>query len=88
MPVAPGIFALDFFFDAAALKENIGAVFSSLSIEDFYFSFGPGLRFSIPQFPLRLLWANTFQVKDGSVKWQNGKGPEWAFVLSFNITNR
>ena len=63
-------------------------MFSSLSIEDFYFSFGPGFRVSLQQFPLRILLANTFQIKDGAVKWQNGTGPEWKFVLSFNITNR
>jgi outer membrane protein insertion porin family len=53
-----------------------------------YYSFGPGFRFSLPQFPLRMMLANTFQVLDGKVAWQNGKGPEWQFVLSFNITNR
>ena len=30
---------------------------------------------------------HTFQVKNGSVHWRNGSGPEWQFVLSFNITN-
>ncbi|MBO5137357.1 MAG: outer membrane protein assembly factor BamA [Spirochaetaceae bacterium] len=88
MPIAPGIFAVDFFFDAVALKENVGEMFTSLSFDDFYFSFGPGIRFSLQQFPLRLLWANTFQVKDGSVQWENGKGPNWKFVLSFSITKR
>lgn len=88
MPVAPGVISLDFFFDAVALKDDLKDMFTNLSIEDFYFSFGPGIRFSLQQFPLRLLWANTFQVKDGDVKWQNGKGPEWSFVLSFNITER
>ena len=88
MPLVPGVVSLDFFFDAVALKEDVKDMFSSLSIEDFYFSFGPGFRVSLQQFPLRILLANTFQIKDGAVKWQNGTGPEWKFVLSFNITNR
>ncbi|MBO5237042.1 MAG: outer membrane protein assembly factor BamA [Spirochaetaceae bacterium] len=88
MPVAPGVLSLDFFFDAVALKDDLNDMVTNLSIDDFYFSFGPGIRFSLQQFPLRLLWANTFQVKDGDVKWQNGDGPEWSFVLSFNITER
>ena len=88
MPVSPGIFALDFFFDAAVIKDTARTFFTDLNINDVFFSFGPGFRFSLPQFPLRMMLANTFQVKDGSVKWRNGEGPEWDFVLSFNITNR
>ena len=88
MPVAPGIFSLDFFLDAAVIKDTPKNFFKNLNINDVYFSFGPGFRFSLPQFPLRMMLANTFQVKNGSVHWRNGSGPEWQFVLSFNITNR
>lgn len=88
MPLAPGIVSFDFFFDAVALKDDLSDMFTSLSIEDFYFSFGPGLRMSLQQFPLRILLANTFQIKNGSVEWRNGKGPEWDFVLSFNLIDR
>lgn len=88
MPIAPGVFSLDFFFDAAVIKDTPRNFFTNLNINDVYFSFGPGFRFSLPQFPLRMMLANTFQVRSGKVAWQNGKGPEWQFVLSFNITNR
>ena len=88
MPIAPGVFSLDFFFDAAVIKDTPRNFFTNLNINDVYFSFGPGFRFSLPQFPLRMMLANTFQVRSGKVSWQNGKGPEWQFVLSFNITNR
>lgn len=84
MPVVPHILAIDWFGDAAAVKDDANALFNDLSIEDFFFSTGPGIRFTIPQFPLRLLFANTFRVEDGSVKWNN----KWKFVLSFNITNK
>ena len=38
--------------------------FFNLKEEDWYFSFGPSFRFSIQQFPLRLLFANTFKIKE------------------------
>ena len=88
MPIAPAIFSLDFFFDAAVIKDSPQSFFTNLNMSDVYFSFGPGFRFSLPQFPLRMMLANTFQILDGKVAWQNGRGPEWQFVLSFNITNR
>ena len=86
MPLAPGIISFDFFFDAIATKENLKTL-SSLSINDYFFSFGPGVRFTLPQFPLRLMFANTFRSKNGKPYWGNGKGPDWKFVLSFNIPN-
>lgn len=85
MPIVPGVLAIDWFGDAAAIKESPYSMFNNLDITDFYFSTGPGLRFSIPQFPLRLLFANTFKMdKDYNVEWDN----KWKFVLSFNITNK
>lgn len=85
-PLAHGILSFDFFFDAVAVKKDLRSL-GSLHINDYYFSFGPGLRFSIPQFPLRLLLANTFKSQNGRPVWGNGKGPDWRFVLSFNIPN-
>lgn len=85
-PLAHGILSFDFFFDAIAVKNSLKDL-RSLSINDYYFSFGPGLRFSIPQFPLRLLFANTFISENGKPVWGNGKGADWRFVLSFNIPN-
>ena len=84
MPIATGVFALDFFGDAVAVKENPKDLFTSLTLDDFYFSFGPGMRFSLPQFPLRLLLANTFKFEDNNFEWDK----KWQFVLSFNLSNR
>ncbi|PIE97834.1 MAG: outer membrane protein assembly factor BamA [Treponema sp.] len=87
MPLAPGILSFDFFFDAAAIKPTINDI-SKLRINDYYFSFGPGLRFSLPQFPIRLMFANTFRSDEkGKPYWGNGKGADWKFVISFNIPN-
>ena len=85
MPVVPGVLALDFFADAVAIKTEPNDLFHDLHLSDFYCSIGPGLRFTIPQFPLRLLFANTFRFdEDKNVKWDSN----WKFVLSFNITNK
>lgn len=81
MPIVPNILGIDGFFDACAVKPSVSSVFNSLSVDDFYFSFGPGVRFLIPQFPLHLLFAWRFTSKGFD------KTP-FQFVLSFNIVNR
>ncbi|MBQ0039596.1 MAG: outer membrane protein assembly factor BamA [Treponema sp.] len=94
-PCVPGILALDLWADAVAIKKDQNDFFTSLNKEDWYFSFGPSIRFCVQQFPLRLLFANTFKYRDGELVFtnQNGEGDyswksNWHFVLSFNMTNR
>ncbi|MFP4483668.1 MAG: outer membrane protein assembly factor BamA [Spirochaetaceae bacterium] len=70
-PIAEDIVWFDQFFDAAAVW-NERDDFRSLGIEDFKFSFGTGLRFTVPQFPIRLYLAKRFQIRDGKVDWQEG----------------
>lgn len=86
-PLAHGILSFDFFFDAIAVKPELKDL-KTLKIDDYYFSFGPGLRFSIPQFPLRLMFANTFKSPNWKPVWGNGKNADWRFVISFNIVNQ
>lgn len=95
VPLVPGVIALDLFADAAAIKDSPNEMFTELKKEDFFFSFGPGIRFTIPQFPLRLLFANTgkFGSTESSDNYGAGDGKwhwdkNWKFVLSFNITNK
>ena len=84
LPLIPGVLAIDYFGDAAVIKEE-PSMLNSLSLSDFYCSTGPGIRFTIPQFPLRLLFANTFRFdEDKNIQWDK----KWKFVLSFNITNK
>jgi outer membrane protein insertion porin family len=71
-PFLPNILALDFFFDAAAVKETPEAFFREFRMEDMRFSFGGGLRFAIPQFPFRFLLAKRFKIENGQLKWQGG----------------
>jgi outer membrane protein insertion porin family len=90
-PVVPGLLALDTFFDAAAKKDTPGDFFRNFQAEDMLYSFGGGLRFSIPQFPLRFLLAKRFKVEDGAFTWQRGAiaqldgrpGSGVDFVISF-----
>lgn len=86
VPIVPNTFAADFFLDAVAVKKDIQSM-SDLSLNDYYFSYGPGIRFLIPQFPLRLMFANTFRIQDGKWVWRNGESADWTFVLSFNMAN-
>jgi len=80
VPLVPGLLAWDFFFDAAGVEGSeegqpgAGYYFRSgnFGIENMRFSFGGGLRFTIPQFPFRLSLAKRFRVQDGQVQWQEG----------------
>ena len=94
IPLAPGILALDLFFDAAGVKKDFGALFTEFAKEDdigaFFmrFSFGPGFRFTIPQFPFRFSLAKRFLIKDGPVEWMKGGIGDsgWDFVISFAMS--
>ena len=86
-PFVKGMLAADFFFDTVALKDTVQDL-ANLSLNDFRFSFGPGLRIAMPQFPLRFLLANTFYFKDGQFTWREDNKADWQFVLSFNIINK
>ena len=83
MPVVPGILGVDAFWDACAVKPSYKDL-NNLTLDDFYFSFGPGIRFLIPQLPLHLMFAWRYRVQDGQPKWAD---TPFTFVLSFNIVN-
>lgn len=81
MPLVPNIIGIDGFFDACAIKPTVADMFTNLKIEDFYFSFGPAIRFLLPQFPLSLVFSWRFT--------SEGWDPmPFNFVLSFNVINR
>lgn len=89
IPIVPGVVGVDFFHDAVVVKPEVNQLFNSLSLNDFYFSMGPGIRFLMQQFPLHLLFTWRYQVQDGKICWggKNGYDP-YMFILSFNIVNR
>ncbi len=77
------------FFDAAGLWPSVGGPAPSLqamSLEDLYYSFGAGLRFTIPQFPIRLYLGKGFQVKNGKVVWKPGDINIGSLSISFIIS--
>ncbi|MBC6713419.1 outer membrane protein assembly factor BamA [Treponema sp. Marseille-Q3903] len=83
MPVVPGIIGVDGFFDMIAVKPTVSEM-SKLGLPDFYFSFGPGIRFLLPQLPLNLLFSWKFRYDNGAFKFEDDP---FQFVLSFNIVN-
>ena len=88
VPVLPNIISAQFFLDAVALKDTRPSFSNRLSMDDFYFSFGPGIRSLVQQLPLSIYLVNKFTMKGGKFSWGNGKNPEWKPVLAFTITNR
>lgn len=85
VPVVPNMLGIDGFWDAVAVKPTFDRLVNSTKIEDFYFSFGPGIRFLIQQLPLHLLFAFRYRVVDGKPKMADNP---FQFVLSFNIVNK
>jgi len=98
IPLAPGILAWDFFFDAAGVKRTPQALFVDFAGDDgsleeantFFmrFSLGGGFRFTIPQFPFRFSIAKRFLIRDGNISWIPGGigGSGLDFVVSFAIS--
>jgi outer membrane protein insertion porin family len=72
LPVIPGILALDFFLDAAAVSSTPNSFFNDFTADDFLYSCGAGPRVANSAFPLRFLAAKRFRMKDGEILWQDG----------------
>jgi outer membrane protein insertion porin family len=91
MPLAKNAVWLVGFFDAAGLWDQpYGAAapatsFDRMSLDQLFFSTGFGIRFTIPQFPIRLYLAKGFQVKNGSVVWKPQSAGDLA-IGSFNFS--
>ncbi|MDR2490926.1 MAG: outer membrane protein assembly factor BamA, partial [Spirochaetaceae bacterium] len=105
IPIVPGVIAIDGFFDAAEVASAPDRLFGSdpLAVggkddgsfaSRLRFSFGGGLRFAIPQFPFRFLFAKRFKIVNGAVEWIPGAIGRSAsdpysgidFVLSFALS--
>ncbi|MDR2542142.1 MAG: outer membrane protein assembly factor BamA [Treponema sp.] len=78
-PLVPGVLAFDLFFDTAGVESEQGYYFGinqsgdrNFTFENLRFSYGGGIRFTIPQFPIRLSLAKRFKIVDGKVDWQPG----------------
>jgi len=72
-PLVRGVLSFDFFFDAVAIDTNEGDYFDNFTIENFRFGYGGGIRFALPQFPIRLSLVKRFKLDiDGKVLWEPG----------------
>lgn len=62
----------DTFFEVAGLWTELNQI-NIIDPKRYYFSFGAGFRFVIPQFPIRIYIAKRFNLDDAlSLKWQRG----------------
>ncbi|TVR59113.1 MAG: outer membrane protein assembly factor BamA [Spirochaetaceae bacterium] len=66
MPISEQIVWFDTFFDAAVMYDDPAEI-AGFGIEDMLFSTGFGLRFTIPQLPIRLYLARRFTIEDGKL---------------------
>jgi outer membrane protein insertion porin family len=93
MPIAEqlvwGVFFLDGALGANEISDLGDWIETDTFLENFYFSFGLGVRFTIPQFPIRLYFAKRFRYGPDGLQWvmmDSGDGtlePEgWQFVIS------
>ena len=101
IPLVPGLLAFDLFLDAVAAAAGKGYItnqralefFSSMGEENWRFSYGAGLRFTIAQFPFRFLFAKRFVIQDGRLErmpgslFKSSDDPRSGvdFVISFAI---
>ena len=94
-PLIYGVLAFDLFFDSAGVETEQGYYFNdnsrgepNFTIENVRFSYGGGLRFTLPQFPIRLSLAKRFKIVDNEVEWQKGAIPgiDMDIVMSFVLS--
>ncbi len=94
MPLAERILWFDIFFDMVG-RWNTPEEFTNFKIQDFLFGYGAGIRFSIPQFPIRLYMAKRFRIDEaGNVEMQTGPlfrdtlGLDFVFSIGYEIFNQ
>jgi outer membrane protein insertion porin family len=95
MPIVKEAVWLVGFFDAAALLDEPwsaltstggGTSLDTLKIDDFLFSYGFGIRFTIPQFPLRFYLAKGFMIRNGQYVEQVGTLNLGGWTVNFVIS--
>lgn len=73
-PIVKTMLWWSWFFDAAALYTERNKIME-MEVDNYYFSFGGGIRLTIPGLPLRLYLAQRFRVEEGSVVWEEAEIP-------------
>jgi outer membrane protein insertion porin family len=88
IPLIPRVLAWDFFFDMAEVQPDWSTFWRGTDfVSNMRFSFGGGLRFTIPQFPLRFSFAKRFKIVDGKIDWQKGTAFGMDPVLSIALSS-
>ncbi len=85
MPISEQLLWGVLFFDAVAGYDQANGL-ANMQLDDFRFGFGGGIRFSIPQFPIRLYLAKRFKTVNGQVQWQEGDLPFFGTTVDFVIS--
>ena len=95
IPIFPNAMAFDLFFDASMVKKEIKDYRDYSNMNDWYFSYGPGLSLTMQQLPLRLFLASNYKIDDGKLVYKDRDGDtvdnwlsSWHFVLSISMPNR
>jgi outer membrane protein insertion porin family len=73
-PIVKTMLWWSWFFDAAALYTERNNILE-MTVDNYFFSFGGGLRLTIPGLPLRFYVAQRFKIDKGSVVWEEGEIP-------------
>ena len=85
MPIAEQLLWWVFFLDGIVAAPEI-ADLKGMTLDDFRFSVGGGLRFTIPQFPIRLYLAKRFRILDGKIVPEVGDLPFFGTTVEFVIS--
>ena len=74
MPIAENVLWGDLYFSGTGFWTELSNIDlkSPNFIDDFYFSFGGGIRFTIPGLPIGLYLTKRFRINDGAVAWEPG----------------
>jgi outer membrane protein insertion porin family len=75
MPIAENVLWGDLFFSGTGFWTDFNNVDigSSDFLDDFYFSFGGGIRFTIPGLPIGLYLTKRFKIINDSIAWESGE---------------
>ena len=71
MPIVEQYIWADLFADGTGIWSALSD-FGSMSIDDYLFGFGGGVRLTIPGLPIGLYLTKRFRFDDGAISWQGG----------------
>ena len=72
MPIAENILWGDLFLSGTGFWQDLSEV-KAMKIDDFMFSMGAGIRFTIPGLPIGLYFTKRFSFPDGNFQWEPGE---------------